>query len=345
MSDFKDNAIGTGVGLASYVGIKKVAKKVTKQYSKKIIKKLTDYSENEKNILREATKDAFEMSGLKKAKVHLHSVNSKEEVDRISELLTRKLKIVTKKNKFFNFFQKIEDKLKSIEKRLFKKSKSANPKILKSPVDILKNIDLNDLKKTNIKKILPEPPKRLDKEIKKFVNVVAKGKNAFYHPLTKDIVINPTKFPSASFHEMGHALNATGSKLMKSLAAGRHVAAIIGIPLVLAVGLLKPKKNEGEKPKGIFDKTTTFIKNNAGKLTFAALIPTLAEEGIASIRGGQLAKKVLNPELLKKVNKRNFIAWTTYLAAALILSGITALSVKIRDVAASKSKQISAKNN
>ena len=46
-------------------------------------------------------------------------------------------------------------------------------------------------------------------------------------------------------------------------------------------------------------------------------------------------KKVLSPELLKKVNKGNFIAWTTYLTGALVLRGINAMSVRIRDKVAS----------
>jgi hypothetical protein len=84
----------------------------------------------------------------------------------------------------------------------------------------------------------------------------------------RDIMINTDKLGSAAFHEMGHALNASGSKAMKALVIGRHISARF-VPVILAIGLLKSKKKDGEKPEGILDKTTTFIKNNAGKLAFA----------------------------------------------------------------------------
>ena len=330
MSNFKDNAIGTATGVVTFIGLTKASKNVFEPASEKIIKTITKYSPEEKLTLWKATEDAFELSGLKKARVHLHSVNSKEEVDKVSEMLTRKVAIVLKKNKFWKFLKKTEDKLRDIEKKLSRKSGKG----------IINNTNGN-------KKFLPEPPVvRIDKKFKKIIQTVAKVKNAFYYPITKDIVINQVKFPAASFHEMGHAMNATGSKLMKTLAVGRHVSALIGVPLILAVGFLKPKKKDGEKPKGVFDKTTTFIKSNAGKLTFLALIPTIAEEGIASIRGGKLAKKVLNPGLLKKLNKNNTLAWSTYLAGTLLISGFAAFSVKIRDIAASNpEKSTHNKNN
>ena len=370
MSEFTDNALGTGAGVASFIGLKQISKKALKPYTEKIIKSMKNYSPEESKILRQATKDAFEASGLKRKGVYLHSVNNTEDVNKITKLLIKKFKIIEKNNKIFQFFGKIEKKFKEIGKKLAKKPTHAGThnkpqiginitnieKSLKKSLKTLQQPHMSDslgtvstkygkemkniINKSDLnKKIFPKPPViKMNKKIKEVIQAVADGKNAFYHPLVKDIIINENKLPAASFHEMGHALNATGSKLMKYLAAGRHVTALIGIPLIIAVGLLKPKKKDGEKPTGIFDKTTTFIKNNAGKLTFAALIPTLAEEGIASIRGGKLAKKVLSPELLKKVNKGNFLAWTTYIAGALILSTITAMSVKIRDKVASKQK-------
>ena len=70
---------------------------------------------------------------------------------------------------------------------------------------------------------------------------------------------------------------------------------------------------------GIFarkDDKPNFIERNAGLIGFASFLPTIAEEGIASLRGLKYAKK------LKGVNlsplKRNyFFAWMTYVIAGL----------------------------
>ena len=134
---------------------------------------------------------------------------------------------------------------------------------------------------------------------------------------------------------MGHALNATSPKLIKALAVGRHVTKLFA-PVILAVGLLKSNKKDSQEPNGIIDKTTTFIKNNVGKLTFAAHVHTLVDGGIASIRGGLLAKKVLSPELLKNVNKNNLMAWTTYLRTAILVAGTVKLATVVRDKIAEK---------
>ena len=103
------------------------------------------------------------------------------------------------------------------------------------------------------------------------------------------------------------------------------------IPAILITGLLKSKKEDGEQPKGIMDKTTTFIKNNCGKLVFAAMLPTIAEEGLASLNGAKLAKKVLDSNMLKKVNKTNAIAWGSYISLATVMGLGARLGVMVRD--------------
>ena len=95
--------------------------------------------------------------------------------------------------------------------------------------------------------------------------------------------------------------------------------------------IIKNKKAEGEQPKGFWDKTTTFIKNNAGKLTFATTLPMIFEEAIASFKGESFAKKLLSPELFKKVKLQNRTGLLSYIALG-IFSGISAmLAVKVRD--------------
>ncbi|MBQ2611149.1 hypothetical protein IJF81_02015, partial [bacterium] len=85
-------------------------------------------------------------------------------------------------------------------------------------------------------------------------------------------------------------MNANLSKFGKILQKCRPMA-LLAIP-VSQIALWKTKKAPGEEPKNGLDKTTTFIKNNAGKLTFLAFLPTLLEEGLASVKGNKLAKKL-----------------------------------------------------
>ena len=76
----------------------------------------------------------------------------------------------------------------------------------------------------------------------------------------------------------------------------------------------------------------TFVKNNAGKITFATFIPTLLDEALASIQGAKLAKgSPLPKNLLKQLNRTNVLAWTTYLSIALIISTGVSLAVKAGD--------------
>ena len=51
---------------------------------------------------------------------------------------------------------------------------------------------------------------------------------------------------------------------------------------------------------------------------FAAFLPTIIEEGMASIRGVKAAKKVLGKSVNLAPLKRNYLfAWATYLIAGL----------------------------
>ena len=341
-TDYADYTLGAGAGYLSYKGATKLGAKVRKPYAQAVMNNMRTFSEIplNKDALKKATYDGYVRSGLKAQKVYLHHVTP-ENIEQMEKLIMRKSFIIGKNSKFFQKLNKIKRN---------PNTRPLNPKeqeeLAQKLTQYLKNREYKkawqefknackgkpiNTSGTPDKIIKSDKAHKLSTKLK----IVGKGENAFYSPITKDIMINIDKLGGASFHEMGHALNATGSKAIKALAIGRHITRLF-VPLILAVGLLKPKKKDGQEPNGIIDKATTFIKNNAGKLAFAALIPTLAEEGLASIRGGQIAKKVLDPKLLKQVNKHNFFAWTTYLAGALVTSGSAALAVKIRDAIAEK---------
>lgn len=159
------------------------------------------------------------------------------------------------------------------------------------------------------------------------------GRNAFYNPATNQVVLNTEKLGLSGFHEIGHSINANSSKFWGRMQKLRKFSMFA--PLAIgAIAIFKRKKAEGEETNGVFDRVTTFIKNNAGKLTLASMLPMVAEELKASARGNALAKKILSPELAKKVVKANRWGALSYIATA----GVTALAVclgsKIRDAIA-----------
>lgn len=351
-NDNNNYAIGAGAGYLSYHGTKKLGGQFKKGYASEIMRQMKDFSTAESKALKKAVYDGFVQSGLKSKKYYLHNVTP-ENYEQMTKLFERKSYAFGTNSKFC----KIIKKLNGNRKPLTEKQKE---ELAKKLTEHLKNREyrkfFEEIK--NAGKVQPSESVATDsgkamgeatinsaknkiiksdkhQKISSKLKIVADGKNAFCSPLTRDIMINTDKLGSAAFHEMGHALNASGSKAMKTLVIGRHISSKF-VPVILAIGLLKSKKKDSEKPEGILDKTTTFIKNNAGKLAFASLVPMLTEEGLASIRGAKIAKKVLDPKLLKSVNKYNFLAWTTYFAGALITSGAVTLAVKIRDKIAEK---------
>ncbi len=112
---------------------------------------------------------------------------------------------------------------------------------------------------------------------------IKEGLNACYVPDLKEIHLNLNKAAISGFHEAGHALNHLNSKLgnflQKLRAPGYAVAALMGT--VALFSRKKPKENDS----GIVD----FVQNNCGKIAFAALLPTVAEEAMASHKGIKLA--------------------------------------------------------
>lgn len=193
----------------------------------------------------------------------------------------------------------------------------------------------NEKKKSRINKRITFEKLNLEdlnvpKEFQRLIKATIEGRNALYIPFTKQIMINTKELSWAAFHELGHAMNHNINKLTKYLALSRY--GFVGLaPIFVGIGLFKNKKKDGEHPKGTFDKITTFIKDNCGKLAFLSMVPTMAEEGLASINGGKLAKKVLSADLYKKVCKSNAIAWCTYLVGATMIGLGANLAVRIRD--------------
>jgi len=180
-------------------------------------------------------------------------------------------------------------------------------------------------------------PQKIRKPITKFMSDslyinIKFGQNAVYLVNFNKIIMPEKNLLLFAFHEMGHAANYNLSKAGKLLQKSRFLGLLV-LPIAL-ISLFKTKKAPDEKTTGIIDRTTNFIKENAGKLTFLAFVPMLAEEALASIKGNGFAKKVLDPSLAKKVSKNNKLTYLTYLTAALCSSIGIALGVKVKDAIA-----------
>lgn len=168
-----------------------------------------------------------------------------------------------------------------------------------------------------------------------FKKTVPKEKRAF---MESKVIYRPENNLSlAIFHEIGHAANNQLSKVGKILQKCRPLS-IFAPYVILLIGLLKTKKAPDEKPKKTTDKINTFIKNNAGKLTFLATVPMLIEEAMASLKGYKFAEQAgLSKDLLAKVAKTNKVAYFgCYLASAVFGSLGIALAIKVKDAIAHK---------
>lgn len=192
----------------------------------------------------------------------------------------------------------------------------------------LKNVN----EKSEIHSLYDFLPKTL-KNLISPIEAVKRGNNAFYLPENKMIMINFDKLGMSSFHEMGHAVNHNCSKFWKYLQKTRQpLLALAGIMSVTA--LFKRPKAEGEQPKNAFDRATTFIKNNVGKLVTLCFVPIIAEELKATQRGNKMAKAVMPKEMFAQVKKLNKLGAITYITSVLAIGIGAFATTKVRDAIA-----------
>lgn len=166
--------------------------------------------------------------------------------------------------------------------------------------------------------------------LNKMTKILIKGKNAVHIIKTGTIILNKDLMSTAAFHEMGHYINRHKSVAGKILNSLRIPATFVTCAAVTCA-LFKRKKADGEKTTGLFDKSTTFIKNNCTKLAFISTLPVLLEEGLASINAAKIAKKALAPAYLNKMNKFNTASWITYLGTTIGVTASTAIVSQIMD--------------
>ncbi len=276
-----------------------------------MLKKLPEISQGcDKQVLRSAINDAFISSGLKEKGVKIIDVNELSKPHKkVCEILKETLQGTDKE-----VYNIITDELPEANQQLRNALKMELPKVIRnsSIADLVVNV---------------------------LSSTLERGENAAYLPNAKAIGINIDKIGTAAFHEMGHAINANNSLLLKSIQKLRR-------PLMLTSGLFaftalfKRKKVEGEQPVNAFDKATTFIKNNVGKLVFVPFVPIIAEELVATYRGNKMAGRLLPSNMLAKVKKGNRLGALTYISAAVVTALTAFAASKTRDAIA-KPKLIS----
>ena len=155
------------------------------------------------------------------------------------------------------------------------------------------------------------------------------------------ILLPQHKLEAAGFHELGHALNYNFSKFGRFLQKCKPLA--IYAPMILGIyGALttksKPKDKNGELTFG--QKTNNFLRDNAGKLTFAAALPMLIEEAMATIKGHNFAKKLIkNPKLARKATMNNCLAYITYILLATTGALAARAAVEVKDKAVEKKER------
>ncbi len=168
--------------------------------------------------------------------------------------------------------------------------------------NFLKAIDISGLKS----KGLSLGNYTLDKDI-------YAGMNACYVPSTKTIKVNTELASISGFHELGHAMNHLKSKSGKFLQALRKPGyGLAGLMGTLAL-LSRPKPKEEKRTP------LDFVLDNCGKIAFVGLLPTVAEEALASHKGIKLARASgLDEKLVKNLKKFYGKALLSYIGYAVV---------------------------
>lgn len=127
---------------------------------------------------------------------------------------------------------------------------------------------------------------------------IQKGVNACYSPTTKQVLVNAEKASITGFHELGHAMNHLNSPVGKFLQKLRKPGYVIaGLMGTLAL-FSRPKPKEAKR------NALDVVLDNSGKIAFAALLPTVVEEAMASYKGIKLAKQAgLKKPLINNLKK------------------------------------------
>ena len=156
------------------------------------------------------------------------------------------------------------------------------------------------------------------------------------------IILNKDKMSLATFHEMGHAFNHNNSTIWKTVQGSSKVLKLIAPFIALMPAFTKEHKAKEGEELTTKQKITNSLRKASPFLATAAVLPTVAEETMATIRGNKWAKEVFKdtPELAKKVAKSNKWGLVTYVVMA-IATGFGAWAAKkVKDNSDAKKETI-----
>ena len=175
---------------------------------------------------------------------------------------------------------------------------------------------------------------KIKSQINKIANKAENTNNACC--IGNRVVVNLDKSAVLTFHEMGHAQNHNCKGLGKALRTLRHPKVLkIGLGLAFASAILIPtRKASEEEPaqeQGFGTKIQRFLKKNCVGIAALSYMPVILEEGLASIKGGQIAKSVLSKDACKIVNKYNRIALLSYITIGLAITAGVFAAKKVRE--------------
>ena len=163
------------------------------------------------------------------------------------------------------------------------------------------------------------------------VTAISEGRNAVFMPSTNQIIVNREKLPLSIFHEMGHAFNFNNSKLWKAIQKGGIMGKNFAPLMILLPAFTKKEvAAEGEELTKK-QKIKNGIRESSPFIASGLMIPTLLEEGKASLRANKWAKELLDPKHAKFVTKKNALAYSTYVIVALGLGLATYTAKKVKD--------------
>lgn len=170
----------------------------------------------------------------------------------------------------------------------------------------------------------------------KMSSVVFKtGQNAGYFSNANKIITPEKSLQVSVFHEMGHALNNNGGVVLKTLQKVRPASLMLS-GTILSLALLNKRKVGDEKSDNKLQRVFDGFKKHAPLLTGLVMLPMVAEEGIASLRGDAIARNLvkegkLTKELLKKVRVSNLLGFSTYLFSAIAMAASCKGAIKVKD--------------
>lgn len=200
--------------------------------------------------------------------------------------------------------------------------------------DVVKNITNNIMQQQNITQDFAEMFADMTKNITASPALFkAKNNNiSSYISYSNTILIPDNKVKSSLFKEIGHALNKNSGALTKFIRLLKPLALILPSYIALLSLLNKRKTNEDNKnPNNKLQKMNDFIKKNAGKLTFLSVLPMIAEETLAVVKGNKIAKSLLNTKKYNTVKSSNLISLAITAGAGLIAVFGVHSAVKVKD--------------